>query len=189
MKKFLWFFLIFPTLSFASLSGESLSDRVKAYLALNGVDPDLSYRVIITPNVFENPNFQVLGPWVFKSLSKPTEETLPSLEESPQILADYAVLKEAARQASKPDAQKQYENAFFELTEQVLTLSEDDRAGQTPPVKLGFEELNTLLEALFDDNMAIATKLSIKLLSIDSALKRYNTLWWDDAITHELPEE
>jgi hypothetical protein len=92
-------------------------------------------------------------------------------------------------QASKPLEQRAYENAFFELTEQVLALSEDERAGQEPPVKLGFDELNTLLEALFDADMVNATKLSIKLLSIDSALKRYNTLWWDDAIQHEIPEE
>lgn len=96
---------------------------------------------------------------------------------------------EAQRQSDKPLEQRQYENAFFALTEQVLTLSSDPRVGQTPPVKLGFDELNALLESLFDSDMATATKLSIKLLSIDSALKRYNTLWWDDAITHEIPEE
>lgn len=185
---FFFVFLFFTNSSSAELYGENLSDRVRAYLALNDVNPYESYRVIVTPSS-ENPTLQSLGRWVFSSIPEPTEETLPSLADVPGILANYTSQKESQRQASKPLEQRQYENAFFALTEQVLTLSSDPRVGQTPPVKLGFDELNALLESLFDSDMATATKLSIKLLSIDSALKRYNTLWWDDAITHEIPEE
>jgi hypothetical protein len=96
---------------------------------------------------------------------------------------------EAARQSAKPLEQRQYENTFFELTEQLLTALDDPRAGQEPPVKLSFPEIDAILEQLFEADLATATRASIKLLGIDAALKRYNTLWWDDAIQHELPEE
>jgi hypothetical protein len=96
---------------------------------------------------------------------------------------------ESARQLSKPIEQRQYENTFFSLTEQLLTALDDPRAGQEPPVKLSFPEIDAILEQLFEVDLATATRASIKLLGIDAALKRYNTLWWDDAIQHELPEE
>jgi hypothetical protein len=137
------------------------------------------------------------------NIPRPTQEQLDAVVDEGLVFLSASQLKqvdgvwvrksaeelEAERQSQKPLEQRQYENAFFALTEQVLTLSSDPRVGQTPPVKLGFDELNALLESLFDSDMATATKFSIKLLSIDSALKRYNTLWWDDAITHEIPEE
>jgi hypothetical protein len=86
----------------------------------------------------------------------------------------------------KSTEQKTYENGFFALTEELLTLTEDERAGQEPPVKLGFPEIQTLIEAIQATDPMAAVNFSLKLLTIDAALKRYDTLWWDNAATHEL---
>jgi hypothetical protein len=104
-------------------------------------------------------------------------------------ISNTLAIVERSKQETKPLEQRQYEKTFFELTEQLLTALDDPRAGQEPPVKLSFPEIDAILEQLFEADLATATRASIKLLGIDAALKRYNTLWWDDAIQHELPEE
>lgn len=187
MKKI--YSLLFIFLFFLNAQAASVPEKIVAYLfSQNYLNAD---KVFSDNSVVLIDKLDGAGPVIEKwnVPDAPIPDVLPSDEDTLLLLQEFEEVKNSQRQASKPLEQRQYENAFFALTEQVLTLSSDPRVGQTPPVKLGFDELNALLESLFDSDMATATKLSIKLLSIDSALKRYNTLWWDDAIQHEIPEE
>lgn len=84
----------------------------------------------------------------------------------------------------KTAEQKAYENAFYELTEQILTATSDPRAGQTPAVKLGFPEIQAMIEAIQVADPMAAVNLSLKLLTVDAALKRFSLLWWDNAVQH-----
>lgn len=140
----------------------------------------------IVPPEFVPPESDEEGNLVPQPQPGPTTNVIRKLLAPSQIRTQE--LEDAWRQSSKPLAQKQYENSFFELTEQLLTALQDERAGQTPPVKLSFPEIDAILEQLFTADLATATRASIRLLGIDAALKRYDTLWWDDAIQHELPE-
>ena len=86
--------------------------------------------------------------------------------------AAQVVVAEAARQAAKPTAMKASENDFLTLCASL---------GFTG--KAGFDELGALLEGMEDQQQAAA--ISIKLLSIDAAGKRYDARWWDDCAWHE----
>lgn len=94
--------------------------------------------------------------------------------------------EEAQRQAAKPLERKVYENQFFDLIEQLYNAT-----GVTNEVtpKLGFPEIQSLIETVQATDPMAAVNYSLKLLSIDAALKRYDVLWWDDAIQHVIPEE
>ena len=73
------------------------------------------------------------------------------------------------------------------MSETILAAMNDERAGQTPPAKLGFGELQSLLDTMSQagsEMFAASVSLSLKMLSIDAALKRYDMLWWDDAVYH-----
>jgi len=86
----------------------------------------------------------------------------------------------------KSTEQKAYESQFFQLTEELLTLTEDERAGQDPPIKLGFPDIQILIEAVQAVDPMGAVNFSLKLLTIDAALKRYDMMWWDNAVEHTL---
>lgn len=186
VKLFFICFLIAP-LSFAQLTGLDKPDRVKAYLIQNGQDPELVYDMFIIPGVDEN---IYLNRWIPQNLAEPSEQDLLSSEEAAQVVSAYYENKAAedfaVRQASKPLEQRQYENQFYALIEQLFNLT-----GVTNEVtpKLGFPGLQAKIEQVQATDPMLAINLSLKLLSIDSALKRYDTLWWDDAIQHEIPEE
>lgn len=88
------------------------------------------------------------------------------------------------------DADKEYvgrmkaENAFFTLTEGLLTAIGDPRAGQTPPVKLSFADIDALVSALPPEAVMLGVQTSLKLLAVNGALQRYDLLWWDSATYH-----
>ena len=84
--------------------------------------------------------------------------------------------------------QKLAENAFFTLTETILATVEDERAGETPPVKLSFIEINALIKTIQGTDPMAAINFSLELLALDAELKRFDILWWDKAATHTIQE-
>jgi hypothetical protein len=137
--------------------------------------------------------------------AKPTEVMLPSFEEaliltnqlkylkkvngawvlmdeSERLAVDYA--EAVAQQTAKPAIVKQGENEFFNLSIAVLQAVGDERATNMPPVKLGLEELNSLIESVAATNFQVSVTLALKLLAVNSALVRYEILWWDNAAYH-----
>ena len=126
--------------------------------------------------------------WAVPGIPKPSEADLPSLEDALQILADYEAVREIARQEAKPLEQKTAENAFFTLTETILTFVSDERAGQTPPIKLSFSEINGLIKTIQATDPMAAINFSLELLAVDAELKRFDVLWWDKAATHIIQE-
>lgn len=95
-----------------------------------------------------------------------------------------AAAAEAARQAAKPVERKFAENTYFDLCATILAAVSDPRATNVPPVKLTIPELNTALDAISNVDFEGFTKLSLKLLAVNSALIRYHVLWWEDAAYH-----
>ena len=89
---------------------------------------------------------------------------------------------------AKPAEQKAAENAFFTLTETILAEVSDPRAGQTPPVKLSFSEINALIKTIQTTDPMAAINFSLELLAVDAELKRFDILWWDKAATHTTTE-
>lgn len=87
-------------------------------------------------------------------------------------------------QDSKSVDQKVYENKFFDLCKLILTTVGDSRATLEVTPKLGFDELSTLIEGFEDTDFNASVKFSLKLLSLDASLKRFDTLWWNNAIYH-----
>lgn len=82
-----------------------------------------------------------------------------------------AEAEESARQTAKNATLKGIENEFITL---CLQLGFEDKAG--------FDELESVLESLSDRDQA--RDISLKLLSIDAAGKRYSATWWDDCVWH-----
>ena len=101
----------------------------------------------------------------------------------PQInIAEEQAAEEAARieaerqrQLNKPLALRQAENRFMLMCKWI--------SGAPAPVKLGFDELDTIIKAIPDQLTAAAA--AIELLAIDSQGKREGGLtWWDDCVWH-----
>jgi hypothetical protein len=88
-------------------------------------------------------------------------------------------------QSAKSYPQMEYENAFFDLCKLILINANDPRATEDPTPKLGFDEISTLIEAYETTDFNASVKLSLKLLSLDASLKRFDMLWWDNAISHK----
>ena len=124
--------------------------------------------------------------WNLKSPPAPEQGDLPPLADAEIYLAAHAASAEAARQEAKPQALKALENDFFSFVRLVLTAAGDPRASATPTPKLGFEELTPMIEGIQATDPMTAISLTLKGLSIDSALKRYSPVWWDDAQEHNL---
>ena len=89
-------------------------------------------------------------------------------------------------QTAKTNGKKQYENGYFLLVKSVLTLANDPRKDVTPIPKLSFDELDGILDVLYEtpSTEKKANKLALKLLSVNSALIRYDINWWDSATFH-----
>ena len=87
-------------------------------------------------------------------------------------------------QESKSTDQKIYENKFFDLCKLILTTVGDPRATLEVTPKLGFNELSALIEGFEVTDFNASVKFSLKLLSLDASLKRFDILWWDNAIYH-----
>lgn len=87
-------------------------------------------------------------------------------------------------QQSKSLEQKEYEDQFFLLTKEILTAVDDPRKDEVPVPKLGMDELSTMLETLEATDFNTSIKYSLNLLKLDAALKRFNILWWDNAVFH-----
>lgn len=182
MKYFILFLLLTCSAS------ASLVDRYKAYVIQSGQDPNLVNRRGSPITVFTKPDGSL--DWLVwrdnvVGFLPPQEDQLPSVEQAAVVLENYAAQKESQRQASKPLEQRTYENQFYALTEQLFNLT-----GVTNEItpKLGFPELQAKIEQIQATDPMTAVNLSLKLLSIDAALKRYSVLWWDDAIQHDLGE-
>lgn len=192
INKIAIYLIIIFVLASPSFANE-YSTRVRAYMVTNNIDlnvlkqkdPPISIIITIGKNggsCYWNTN--VL------SVAKPTEGNMPDLATAQSILAAKAVADaaaaEAAIQAAKSNDQKEYENAFFTLVNQLLVAINDPRKTENPAPKLGFDEIGTLIEVLETTDELGSIKISLKLLKIDAALKRYNPLWWDTAITHTI---
>lgn len=96
------------------------------------------------------------------------------VEMSAEEKAAVDVAEEAARQAAKSTTLKNAENNFLSLCD-LLTSS-------TNHVKLGFAEINALIDSLPQEQQVI---IGIKLLAVDAEAKREGGLkWWDDCTWH-----
>ncbi len=163
--------------------------QLQAYLAQAGVDPFAAgskgqYRVF-----YMNGEYRLSGEWSVPGVAAPLESDFLPEGEAALAVAEWAAGREAAleaaHQASKPAARKAYENEFFAFVRLVLAAAGDPRASETPTPKLGFDELTPMIEGIQAADPMAAINLTLKGLSIDSALKRYDSMWWDDAVEHE----
>ena len=74
----------------------------------------------------------------------------------------------------------------YALQNQYMTLC-GQLTGQNP-VKLGFAELQGIIEGMMATDPNTAVALSLKLLTLDAALKREGGLqWWDNCEWRDLP--
>ena len=187
MKKLLFALLLLPL---ASAQALQLSDaQFLAYAYSVGVDPfDGSGKAALTPSG----ESYALYRWTYP-VPAPTEaDLLPEAEAAEYVVAyraAQAIAKEAARQAAKPAERKAFENRYYELVRQVLAAVDDPRKDEVPTPKLGFVLLGDLIRDYQAANPMGAVSLTLELLTVDAALKRYDAMWWDDAVEHEaLPE-
>ena len=156
----------------------TLSDsvQVSAYLAARGKSLEsevLGLNVIMTGTS----DALTLVSWNVSGVARPGANDWPSVAEAQASL-------ESLRQAAKPMGRKQGENNYLALCVQVLAALNDPRATNSAPTKLSITELETLLTTLQDSNPMAAVVLSIKFLSVNAMLLRYETLWWEDAKLH-----
>jgi hypothetical protein len=70
------------------------------------------------------------------------------------------------------------------LLENNFLLLCDSLTNTTEHAKLGFPEIEVIITGLMETNQTVAVQLSLKLLMLDSALKRYDLLWWDSCEWH-----
>jgi len=107
-----------------------------------------------------------------------TNDPDPKLRENISQFPDAFILlhpKEDYIQAVKTTTLKLAENKFMDVCESII--------GQK--VKLGFDEIQEIIEPMQTNNPEMFMGLSIKLLAIDSELKREGGVkWWDDCIYH-----
>ena len=183
--KFLLLFLAVSLFAASPAIGESYIDRVRAYLVQQGQDPFKEDALVFR---YDDESGYSIWRFRFPGISKPEQQDLPSSEVAIQILADYEAVREIARQEAKPLEQKTAENAFFTLTETILTTVTDERAGETPPIKLSFSEINGLIKTIQATDPMAAINFSLELLAVDAELKRFDILWWDKAATHTIQE-
>ena len=84
--------------------------------------------------------------------------------------------EETARQMAKPLKLKIAENKFLAMCDQLT--------GTTSHTKLGFDELQLVLDQITDPNIKVMAALN--LLAIDAEAKREGGLkWWDDCSWHQ----
>lgn len=162
--------------------------RVKGYAALNGIDQsEFNYE---TGRLKLSANGDGTGhvKWGIAEVPAPTDATLPTVEDAEIAIAAQAAAKEVARQAAKTLEQKTLENQFYTLISQALLAANDPRKDDVLVPKLGFPEITALIEVIEVGDAMAAVKLSLRLLTIDAALKRFTPLWWEDAIVHDLGE-
>ena len=185
MKKFS-VFLAAAFLVLVSAARSDLVTQVKAYMVENGLDPDtFGVRGAPAQIVYKDGEPELVWDVArLRNIPKPEEADFP--EDPDAVLEAYYAAKEDARQAAKPVEQRVYENLFFDVSEQLFNLTGVTNA-VTP--KLGFPELQGMVEAVQAVDPMAAVNLSLQLLTIDAALKRHNPLWWEDAAVHpELQE-
>jgi hypothetical protein len=168
------------------LSFADLVTQYRGYVASRGFSPDIVNTRGSPITVFRKPDGSLdFIRWSVRNanLEKPSSENLPTIEEAEAAIEAYYANKEAARQAAKPLEQRQYENQFFSLIEELYNVT-----GVTNEVtpKLGFPEIRELIDTVQASDPMAAVNYSLELLSIDAALKRYSVLWWDDAIQHDI---
>lgn len=96
-------------------------------------------------------------------------------EEKDIVDQNEAIVAEESMQNNKPLALKKAENNFLLMCD-LLT-------GSTEHNKVGFADLNTIIEAISDDGTKLMT--AVKLLAIDAECKREGgLLWWDTCKWH-----
>lgn len=106
------------------------------------------------------------------------------VEKTAEEKAAVDLLEHQAAQVAKPIGQRQGENNFFLLCKAILTAAADPRATNSVIPKLTIDELDPLLTTIKGSDFMAGAELSIKMLSVDAALKRYSATWWDDAEFH-----
>lgn len=179
--------IVLPTLlTITSMASQELQTRYVAAAALRGFDAsDAEPGPLVFKAVASN-QYQLVS-WDETVLGPRTNEAdLPSYEDALVILENAETAREAARQAAKPLERRYLENQFYQLIGMVLTLAGDPRAADTPVPKLGFPEITALVEVVQVADPMAAINFSLKLLTVDAALKRYDLLWWDTVTQHVL---
>ena len=185
MKKLIFASIVLGTLAAMSQAAlPHIPAQLAAYEVSYGLNP-AEVAMSGQASGYVSDGVAYLESWTVPGIPAPTAETLPSVEEAEVILAADSAAKDAARQASKPDERKQYENRYFELSSTVLAAAGDPRASETPAPKLGFMELSDLIRTIQATNAMGAVSLTLELLTVDAALKRFDQLWWDDVAVHE----
>jgi len=143
--------------------------------------------VVVDPETGDITFIPAPEPVAPEPVTRVTTRTLAPIQiRTPEAEAAWRAAKAVEAQAAKPLERKVYENQFFGLIEELYNVT--GVTNQVTP-KLGFPEIQSLIETVQATDPMGAVNYSLKLLSIDAALKRYDTLWWDDAIEHTLPEE
>ena len=161
-------------LTASTLLAAGWDERVNSYC---GSTPDIH-----TYAISETSEGMIISKWNITSTNRPT---IQQLVDQDVVIAAREAAEQAAK-AAKLAGRKQYENGYFTLVKSVLTLANDPRKDITPIPKLSFDELDAILDVLYEDNNTNkkATKLAMKLLSVNSALIRYDIQWWEGASWH-----
>lgn len=118
------------------------------------------------------------------SLDEPTQEVY--LASAASLFEELYAARSALDQSAKPVDRKIMENLFYQLIGQVLIAVGDPRADDEQIPKLGFPEITALVEVVQVADPMAAINFSLKLLTVDAALKRYDLLWWDTVTQHVL---
>jgi hypothetical protein len=110
-----------------------------------------------------------INSWDYE-ITQPTEQDLSSEE-------DAIIWSEEQRQLNKSLALKSVENKFLSFCD-LLSQSNTH-------TKLGFDQLQPILEGMMGSDPNTAIVLSVKLLAIDAEGKREgDNHWWDDCTWH-----
>jgi hypothetical protein len=143
------------------------ANRVRKYLADRG-ESNAVVNVNFTVRNDMDGNGPYVDGWGYPGIAKPTLAQCPSDEESDAWAGMMA-------QREKTVVMKVVENRFLGMC--------DELTGGTNHVKLGFAELQGIIELIPDTNAVVM--VTLQLLSIDAQAKREGgLLWWDGCAWH-----
>ena len=160
-------------------------DRVRAYLALRGIDyadAVASRDALVIPTAGGEDAILV---WNEAALgARPDDSELPPASALPGASAHLAAVRLAAENAAKPEARKLAENRYLELVSVVLLASGDSRKDFSPVPRLGPGELVSLIDSMRSSDPSSAIERRLELLVLDSELSKYSRRWWESAAYH-----
>jgi hypothetical protein len=163
----------------------TIHDKIVAYLHVSGHPSPrsvFSSRDVILIDKLDG-NGITIHKWNVQGIEYPN--SFLTDENTLNAMIDLENVEMMAKQNLKPVERKILENSFYSMCTNLLYLAGDGRFSQVPPVKLTTDEISDYIEAIMQIDSTVAIPLSLKFLALDSALKRYDTLWWDDAHWHE----